>query len=227
VPSGCNCRFFVLNFAVMKLEDMVSYSGQSVAIIGGSFDPIHYAHLLLGERVREQYNLGLVVYIPNRLSPLKEEQNVSAAQDRYAMAELAVADNPRFAVCDCEIDRPGPSYSIDTIRALQQRLPAEVEILFVTGADAILELPEWREPDAILGESQVVAAGRPGFDLETMSAVLGHQRANNIEVLSMPMMDISSTDIRQRVSQGRSIRYLTPPTVIGYIKQHNLYQAVQ
>ena len=211
----------------MKLEDLASYSGQSVAIMGGSFDPIHYAHLLLGERVREQYNLGLVVYIPNRLSPLKEEQNVSAARDRYAMAELAVSDNPRFAVCDCEIDRPGPSYSIDTIRVLQQRLPAEVEILFVTGADAILELPEWREPDAILSESQVIAANRPGFDLQRMRAVLGPQRASRIELLDIAMMDISSTDIRQRVSQGRSIRYLTPPAVIDYIKRHNLYQVVQ
>ena len=225
--SGCNCRFFVLNFAAMKLEDLASYSGQSVAVIGGSFDPIHYGHLLLGEQAGERYRLELVVFVPNRLSPLKNQGSVSAAQDRYAMAELAVSDNPRFAVCDCELDRPGLSYSIDTIRALQQRLPPEVEILFVTGADSIMELPEWREPDAILGESQVVAVRRPGFDLQRMSAVLGPQRASKIELLDMPMMDISSTDIRQRVSQGRSIRYLTPAVVIDYIKRHNLYQAVQ
>ncbi len=227
MPRGCNCRFFVVNLLVMKFEDLVSYRGQSVAIIGGSFDPIHYAHLRLGERVREQYAVGLVIYIPNCLSPLKSQANVSAAQDRYAMAELAVAENPHFVVCDCELDRPGPSYSIDTIRALQQRLPPEVEILFVTGADAVLELPEWREPDAILGESRVVAARRPGFDLERMNAVLGPQRASKIELLDMELMDISSTDIRRRVSQGRSIRYLTPPAVIDYIKRHNLYQAVQ
>ncbi len=211
----------------MKIEDLASYSGQSVAIIGGSFDPIHYGHLLLGEQAGEGYGVGLVIFVPNRLSPLKSQDNVSAAQDRYAMAELAVADNPRFAVCDCEIERPGPSYSIDTIRALQQRLPPGVEILFFTGADTILELPEWREPDAILAESQVVAVSRPGFDLQRMSAVLGPQRASKIEVLDMPMMDISSTDIRQRVSQGRSIRYLTPPGVIDYIKRHNLYRVVR
>ncbi len=211
----------------MKFEDLVSYPGQSVAIIGGSFDPIHYAHLRLGERVREQYAVGLVIYIPNRLSPLKSQANVSAAQDRYAMAELAAADNPHFVVCDCELHRSGASYSIDTIRALRQRLSPEVEILFVMGADAILELPEWHQPDAILCESQVIAANRPGFDLETMSVVLGAQRANKIEVFSMPMMDISSTDIRQRISQGRSIRYLTPPAVIDYINGHNLYQAAQ
>lgn len=210
----------------MKFEDLVSYPGQSVAIIGGSFDPIHYAHLRLGERVREQYAVGLVIYIPNRLSPLKSQANVSAAQDRYAMAELAVADNLHFVVCDCELHRSGASYSIDTIRALRQGLSPEVEILFVMGADAVLELPEWREPDAILGESQVIAARRPGFDLQRMSAVLGPQRASSIELLDMPMMDISSTDIRQRVSQGRSIRYLTPPVVIDYIMRHNLYQAV-
>ncbi len=211
----------------MKIEALASYSGQSVAIIGGSFDPIHYGHLLLGEQVGECYRLELVIFVPNRISPLKSQENISAAQDRYAMAELAVADNPRFAVCDCEIDRPGPSYSIDTIRALQQKLPPGVEILFVTGADAILELPEWREPDAILRESQVVAVRRPGFDLQRMSAVLGPQQASKIEVLDMPTMDISSTDIRQRVSLGRSIRYLTPPVVIDYIKQHSLYQTVQ
>jgi len=211
----------------MKLEDLASYSGQSVAIIGGSFDPIHYGHLLLGEQAGERYCVELVIFVPNRVSPLKSQESVSAAQDRYAMTELAVADNPRFAVCDCELDRPGPSYSIDTIRALQQRLPSEVEILFVTGADAILELPEWREPDAILGESQVVAARRPGFDLQRISAVLGPQRASKIELLDMPMIDISSTDIRQLVRQSRSIRYLTPPVVVDYIMQHNLYQAVQ
>jgi len=106
-------------------------------------------------------------------------------------------------------------------------LPPAVEILFVTGADAILELPKWHQPDAILSESQVVAARRPGFDLQRMSAVLGPQRTSKIKLLDMPMMDISSTDIRQRVSQGRSIRYLTPPAVIDYIKGHNLYQTVQ
>jgi len=227
VPSSCNCWFFVLNFAVMKLEDLASYSGQSVAIIGGSFDPIHYGHLLLGEQAGERYRPELVIFVPNRFSPLKSQANISAAQDRYAMAELAVADNPRFAVCDCELDRPAPSYSIDTIRALQQSVPPGVEILFVTGADSILELPEWREPDAILDESRVVAARRPGFDLQRMSAVLGPQRASKIELLDMPMVDISSTDIRQRVIQGRSIRYLTPPVVIDYIKRHNLYQGVQ
>ncbi len=227
VFSSCNSPSFVLNFGVMKLEDLASYSGQSLAIIGGSFDPIHYAHLRLGEQVREQYAVGLVIYIPNRISPLKSPANVSAAEDRYAMVELAVADNPHFAVCDCEINRRGPSYSIDTIRMLKQRLPSEVRILFVVGADAILELPEWHEPDAILCESQVVAANRPGFDLEIISVVLGPQRANKVELLDMPMMDISSTAIRQLVSQGRSIRYLTPPAVIDYIQGHNLYQAIQ
>jgi len=224
VSCGCNCQFFVLNFVLMNLEDLASYSGQSVAVIGGSFDPIHYGHLLLGEQAGERYGVGVVIFVPNRLSPLKNQASVSAAQDRYAMAELAVADNPRFAVCDCEINRPGPSYSIDTIRALRQGLPAGVQILFVMGADAVLELPEWREPDAILAESQVVAVRRPGFDLQKVSVALGPQRASQIEVLDMPIMDISSTDIRQRVSQGKSIRYLTPPGVIDYIKRHNLYR---
>ena len=209
----------------MRFEDLAGYSGQAVALIGGTFDPIHYGHMLLAERAREQYELDLVVFVPNRLSPLKEDDDVAAAEHRYAMVELAVADNSYFAVCCDELDRPGPSYSIQTIRALRRILPVAVHILFVTGADAILELPEWHEPEAILEESQVVAAARPGFNLDSLDSILGEPRAGKIDILSMPALAISSTDIRERVSRGQSIRYLTPPAVIDYICEHGLYGA--
>ncbi len=211
----------------MRFEDLAGYSGQAVALIGGTFDPIHYGHMLLAERAREQYELDLVVFVPNRLSPLKENDDVAAAEHRYAMVELAVADNSCFAVCRDELDRPGPSYSIQTIRALRRILPVAVRILFVTGADAILELPEWHEPEAILEEAQVVAAARPGFNLDSLDSILGESRAGKIDILPMPALGISSTDIRERVSRGQNIRYLTPPAVIHHICEHGLYGARQ
>ena len=208
----------------MKLEELTCYCGQSVAIIGGTFDPIHYAHLLLGERVHEEYGVGLVIFVPNRLSPLKQPEVVSSAEDRYAMVELAVSDNAHFAGCDCELYRPGPSYSIQTIRAVRQLLPSPSEVVFVTGADAVLELPQWRQPEAIMSESHVVVGNRPGFDIDKATRALGEDWASRIDILEMPAMDISSTDVRQRVRQGKSIRYLTPPQVIDYIEREGLYK---
>lgn len=211
----------------MKLEDLADYPSRSVAIIGGTFNPIHYGHLLLAERAREQYNLDLVLFVPNRLSPLKEADRVAEAEDRYVMVELAVVDNPCFVACRCELDRPSPSYSIDTIRALHQILPAQPNIFFLSGADAILELPDWHKPDAILAEARVIAAPRPGFDLGMIASTVGKQAAEKIDILPMPAIDISSTDIRQRVRRGKSLRYLTPAPVIDYIYKRGLYGSSQ
>ncbi len=209
----------------MKLADLAGYPGRSVGIIGGTFDPIHYGHLLLAERAGECYKLDLVLFVPNLVSPLKQADDVTSADDRYVMVELAVAQNARFLACRDELDGPSPSYTIQTLRTLREVLPAQTQIFFAIGADTILELPQWRETDAILAESHVVAATRSGFDLANISAVLGEERAGQIDMFDMPAVDISSTDSRERVSHGESIRYLTPPPVMEYIYKRGLYGA--
>jgi len=195
-----------------------------IALMGGTFDPVHYGHLLVAEEARQQYQLDEVVFVPNNISPHKKDYQVSRAEGRYAMVVLATADNPQFCVSRQELERPGPSYSIDTIRAFRQELGPNVQLYFITGADAILEILTWRQPQDILSECQLIAAYRPGFDLKKIGAVLGEDLASKVQMLAMPAMDISSTQIRQRVAQGQSIRYLTPPAVADYIYKHNLYQ---
>jgi len=191
--------------------------------MGGTFDPIHYAHLLIAEDVRRRFDLPQVLFMPCDAPPHKKDYQVTPAEDRYLMAVVATADNPHFTVSRLEIDRPGPSYTIDTIRALNNKLDGLGQLYFVTGADAILDLLTWREPDGVLEEARVVAVTRPGFDLGQLAAQLGPERAAKITVISAPALDISSTQIRQRIAGGLSVRYLTPKSVIEYIEKRGLY----
>ncbi len=206
----------------MAFEDIEG--SRRVALMGGTFDPIHYAHLLIAEDVRRRFNLPQVLFVPSGDPPHKKDYEVSPAEDRYLMAVLATADNPHFRVSRLEIDRGGPSYTVDTIRALNHKLDDIGQLYFVTGADAILDLGTWREPDAVLEEAQVVAVTRPGFDLGRLEAELGPERAAKVTVISAPAMDISSTQIRERIAQGLSVRYLTPKPVLEYIEKRGLYR---
>ena len=194
--------------------------------MGGTFDPVHYGHLLVAERAREQYQLGEVIFVPNSTPPHKKPYQVSPAEDRYAMVLLAIASNPRFSVSREEMGRPGPSYTIDTIRAFRQQLDPQVKLCFVTGADAVLDILTWRQPYDIVAECQLVAAYRPGFDLRKMTDILGEDWTGQVQMLAMPAIDVSSTQIRQRVAQGKSIRYLTSPAVQSYIRKAALYQTL-
>lgn len=196
-----------------------------LGLMGGTFDPIHVGHLVVAEEARERFGLDRVLFVPNRQPPHKQGRKVTAAEHRYVMCVLATADNPAFAVSRLEIDREGPSYTIDTIRALRAQLGPDVELYFITGADAVLEILTWRLPDAILGECHVVAAHRPGFDLARLEPVLGGDRARRVQAMALPALDISSTDIRLRVAEGRSVRYLTVPAVEGYLGKMGLYRA--
>lgn len=193
--------------------------------MGGTFDPIHYVHLLIAEDVRERFELPHVLFMPSGNPPHKRDYEVTPAEDRYVMALLATAGNPHFSVSRLEIERPGPSYTIDTIRQLKAELGDGAQILFVTGADAVLEILTWHQPDAILEEARLVAVPRPGFDLEQLDETLGAARASKVTVIDAPLADISSTMIRRRVGAGESIRYLTPRAVIDYIEKRRLYRA--
>lgn len=192
--------------------------------MGGTFDPIHLGHLVVAEEARTRFELERVIFVPNRQPPHKKDYQVTDAEHRYAMCLLATASNPFFEVSREELERPGPSYTIDTIRAFRARFGSNVELFFITGADAVLEIMTWREPEALLSEARVVAVHRPGFDLSRLSAVMEKEQAAKILTMPMPGLEISSTDLRRRVAEGRSISYLTPDAVADYIGKMGLYR---
>jgi nicotinate-nucleotide adenylyltransferase len=191
--------------------------GNRLGVLGGTFDPIHLGHLVLAEEARERCALDAVLFVPAGDPWMKAGRALAPAEDRLRMTELAVASNPSFAVSGLEIDREGPTYAVDTLRALHEREP-RTELVFVAGADAIADLPRWREPEALLTLARFVAATRPGPD----AAALPDHPA--IETLEIPALDISSTDIRARVAAGRSIRYLVPDDVAAHIREAGLYR---
>lgn len=194
-----------------------------VAVMGGTFDPIHHGHLFAAEEVAARFGLPQVLFMPCRQPPHKDPAEVSPPDVRYEMTALAVADNPRFCASRLELQREGPSYTIDTLRALRRQMGPALEIFFITGADAVLEIMTWREAEAVLAECRLVAIHRPGYDLARIEQVLGPERAAKIEPLALRTLDISSTDIRRRVAEGRSVRYLVPEAVREYIEARGLY----
>jgi len=194
-----------------------------VGIMGGTFDPIHHGHLVVAEEARDRFQLDRVVFVPNGEPPHKKPYDVSDGGHRFNMCVLATGGNPYFAVSREEIERPGVSYTVDTLRAFRARLGPVVEMFFITGADAVLEIMTWHQPDVILGECQIVAAHRPGFDLSLLGQALGPDRMARVQALAIPAMDVSSTDLRHRVAEGRSIGYLTPDSVVDYISKMGLY----
>ena len=193
-----------------------------VAIVGGTFDPIHHGHLVAAEEARVQLGLDHIYIVPARQQPLKGSKS-AAPEDRHMMAVLATATHPQITVSRMELDRPGRSYTIETIRAFRRELGPECGSYFRGGADAGLELPSWLEPDAILDECQFVAVHRPGYDLTQLSARLGAARAESIMTLEIPQLEISSTQIRERVRRGMSIKYLVPEAVEAFILKTGLY----
>ncbi|MDQ7819416.1 MAG: nicotinate-nucleotide adenylyltransferase [Armatimonadota bacterium] len=200
----------------------------AVGVMGGTFDPIHYGHLVTAEEARVQFRLDRVLFVPNRYPPHKRLDGVSDPEHRYRMTLLATATNPHFAVSRIEIDRPGPSYTIDTIRQLRETYAA-ADLFYITGADAILQIVRgaWERAAELLTLCQFIAASRPGFPIDAHDLrrfnVTGTQLAN-IHVMEIPALAISSTDIRQRVARGRPIRYLVPEPVEVYIHKHGLYR---
>jgi len=197
-------------------------------VLGGTFDPIHLGHLIIAEDVRQRLGLEEVLFIPagHPWLKLKGEKPVSEAEHRLGMVKLAIASNPYFRASTIEIDRPGLSYSIDTVLELKAKLGAGAEIYFIVGPDALAEFSQWKEPARLLENCQVVGIGRPGHveaDLHILDLfVPGASR--RIKMMDVPQIDIRSTDIRNRVAKGLSIRYLVPEAVERYIREHGLYR---
>jgi nicotinate-nucleotide adenylyltransferase len=190
--------------------------------MGGTFDPPHYAHLEIADRALEEFALDRVLFLPNGQPPHKPGYAVSPAEQRYLMTELACADHPRFFVSRVELDRPGPSYSADTVREFKAAL--EAEIFFLVGMDAACELPSWYRPEELLAEATVVVIPRPGYDEAGLVEALGPEKASKIKVLPMPLFGHSSSDLRERFRAGRSVRYLLPPAVEAYVRKCHLYE---
>ena len=199
---------------------------QRIGIMGGTFDPIHMGHLLMAESVRMDYDLDRVLFIPTGTSPHKDDSAVTPAIDRYIMTMMATYSNPYFFVSPIERDRPGPSYTIDTVRALVAEYPAGTEFYFLTGTDAILELHTWNNINELLDLCHFVAASRPGQvrTIEQEIERLGPKAMERIHRLTTPELEISSTDIRERVRLGKSIRYFVPENVEHYIHKEGLYR---
>lgn len=198
-----------------------------IAVMGGSFNPIHNGHLVAAEAVRQELNIERVIFIPTGNSPHKESDPMYN-EHRYLMTVLATVTNPDFEVSRTEIDRTGKSYTIDTIRELRHKCSSGCEIYFITGADAIAEILTWKNPEELLSMCKFVAVTRPGYDKTKLKGTIDNLNANykgNIEFLEIPALSISSTDIRNRVTAGKTIKYLVPESVENYILKFGLYSA--
>lgn len=203
-------------------------SRQRIGIMGGTFDPIHVGHLLVAEQAREQLALSEVRMIPAATSPLKLEQQSADAKHRLEMVQLATGGNPFFTVDDREIRRGGTSYTVDTLTELSQELP-EAELVFIMGADSLTDLASWREPQKICQLAFVAVLARGGLPAPDISQLARYLPTNQREkaeqhLLHIPQMEISSSDLRQRIQDGRSIRYQVHPAVEAYIAAHGLYK---
>jgi nicotinate-nucleotide adenylyltransferase len=197
---------------------------EAVGIMGGTFDPVHLGHLVAAEEARVRFGLARVIFVPNGSPPHKKAYDVTPAERRYDMVVLATASNPAFEASRIELDRPGPSYTIDTLQAFRSQLGPGARLHFITGADAVLELLTWREPERILQSCELIAVTRPGYDLRRLGEALGPDLLARIHTLEVPAVDISSTELRKRAAAGESLRYLTPHPVVRYIVAHNLYR---
>lgn len=195
-----------------------------LGIMGGTFDPIHIGHLACAEQAREAFGLDAVVFIPAGKPAFKLKRDVTPAEQRFDMCRLAVRGNPAFDVSRIEIDRPGVTYTADTLRQLREHYPGNVSLFFITGADAVCSILKWRESAAIASMAELIAATRPGYALSEETRLTIEQSGNfRIHMLETTGLAVSSSDLRARVHSGRSIRYLTMQQVLDYIAGHGLY----
>lgn len=197
-----------------------------VGIMGGTFNPIHIGHLLLAENARDNFDLDEILFIPSGCSYMKDEREVADKRMRLAMTELAIEDNPSFSISSLEVDREGNSYTYETLSILKKEEP-DTEFFFLVGADSLFTMETWRKPDIIFHSCTILAAVREDkdpTDLEQKIAELKEKYGAVICQISLKEIDISSTDIRSRIRENRSIRYMVPDKVISYIKENQLYQ---
>jgi nicotinate-nucleotide adenylyltransferase len=219
------------------------------ALFGGTFNPVHYGHLTIAEEIRQRFSLDRIYFVPSSLPPHKSPEDVASPLDRFLMVTLATVSNPSFFVSSVEIDRGGRSYSIDTVQYFRQQFGKEAHIYFIMGLDAFWEISTWKNFTELIASCKLVVTSRPGMDLQnavknlpkillnhhqglrfSLSAGKAFQELNTVVdqgedlfLVEVPGIGISSTMVRSRALAGKSLRYLVPPVVEEYIKKHGLY----
>jgi nicotinate-nucleotide adenylyltransferase len=193
-------------------------SAKRLGVMGGTFDPIHHGHLVAASEVADFLGLDEVIFVPTGQPWQKEDRKVSPPEDRYLMTVIATASNPRFSVSRVDIDRPGETYTIDTLRDLHAERGPGAEFYFITGADALAKMISWRDADELFGLAHFVGCTRPGHRL-----TLSDLPAERVSLLEIPALAISSTECRERVRSGRPIWYLVPDGIVQYISKRGLY----
>jgi len=192
-----------------------------LGIMGGTFDPIHYGHLVTAEEALVQFNLDRVLFMPTGVPVRKTHREVTSGEHRYLMTVIATASNPDFEVSRMEVDRPGLTYTVDTMLELRDIHGPHAELFFITGADAVWEILTWKDSGRLADVCTFIAATRPGYDLSKFTEEdAGRLR---VEFMEVPALAISSTDIRERMSGRRPVRYLLPEAVASYIEKNHLY----
>ncbi|MFI9006522.1 nicotinate-nucleotide adenylyltransferase [Actinosynnema sp. NPDC053489] len=192
-------------------------SNRRIGVMGGTFDPVHHGHLVAASEVQARFELDEVVFVPTGQPWQKSEREVSPAEDRYLMTVIATASNPRFSVSRVDIDRPGPTYTVDTLTDLKRSHP-DADLFFITGADALEQILSWRRADDVFGLAHFIGVTRPGYEL-----VDTHLPPGAVSLVEVPAMAISSTAVRDRTASGLPVWYLVPDGVVQYISKRRLY----
>ncbi len=194
-------------------------------ILGGTFDPVHNGHIKIACGVCRQLKLDAMLFIPAAISPFKVETCETPLPHRLRMVELAIAGIPGFSISRIEADRPGTSYTVDTLETLKNRSGEASELFFIIGLDSLRTLPEWKAPDRIISLCRLVTVRRPGYELPDIKKLETRVPglSERLTILDGPLVDVSSTDIRRRIAAGQDIAGMVPPAVAEYIRKNNLY----
>ncbi|MFQ6121703.1 MAG: nicotinate-nucleotide adenylyltransferase [Dehalococcoidales bacterium] len=197
----------------------------NIGVLGGTFDPVHNGHVVIAEEAKTRLSLAEIIFVPAGQPWLKADKPISSAEHRLQMLRLAIADKPFFKLSTIEIERAGPSYTVDTIAELRGQLGSEDELFFILGWDSLAELQQWREPSRLIKMCYLVAVPRPGYPrpkLKVLEASIPGL-SQRVMLMKEPEIDISASAIRERVAKGLSVRHLVPEPVNKYIKEHKLY----
>lgn len=190
-----------------------------IGVMGGTFDPVHHGHLVAASEVAHDFTLDEVIFVPTGEPYQKDHRQVSPPEDRYLMTVIATASNPRFHVSRADIEREGPTYTIDTLREMSAAYGPDADLYFITGADALARILSWKDAHEVFALAHFVGVTRPGFELSD-----AHLPADTVSLVQVPAMAISSTDCRARVAAGQPVWYLVPDGVVQYITKRHLYR---
>lgn len=194
----------------------------AIAIFGGTFDPIHIGHLIIAEQAYNRYDLSKVIFMPAGNPPHKNNQELTSAKLRMKMVNLAIADNEHFTISDWEIKKNEPSYTAETLRHFSDKY--DEEIYFIIGADSLLDIPNWKEPEFLMENGKFIVARRPNYSLEKiLKKVFFKTHRDNLHIMNSSLIDISSSLIRKNIKNNKSIRYMTPDSIIKFINEKNIY----